>query len=380
MSVSQPEMKEKADESKVSVFVKLHQQLNISRAAGIVALSSVPLGAEAVVIFISSNLQQPSGDLAGDSDTVFSPGLKYTASAFEAFVFVTGLFLAIASTMFNINIPSLTATAAAISLIFGTFYTCVIVIAEPIFNFDNELFPPLAPAGGWDTEFRKRAVFWVGQWLCGIFVALMAFGWQFSSIVNLYRCQTDLAANSKPFMNKVRYFVFSFFVFMIGIGIMTVAGWTRTQEGHRGLASPVVYAPTVIVWPDVAVMSGVFVIAYGVLNMLHALVMMNLDPTWTSNTVDLVCFLVSAFLKLLSVLAYCWLVGFHVMMQIGLASAGPAFAGVAAYYSLLLIPIVFAPIWYMTEAERVSNKESISRSVANLQKVENSSQVQLANV
>jgi len=209
---------------------------------------------------------------------------------------------------------------------------------------------PVAPAGGWDTEFRREVNFWMGFVVPNACVSAMALCWQNMALFNLYRCQTDEHANRDPAPNALRYGWFSFLVFWVGVGILTVAGWTRTEEGPYRLDSPVVYPPTVIVYAPVAIISGLAVVAYGLTNMLYAAYL---------YTVQEEIWLVTAFFQLLSVIAWCWLLGFHVMMQIGLTFPLLAHlaSGVAAQYALLLIPVVFGPVYYMGFTVGALNKE-----------------------
>eukprot|EP00471_Norrisiella_sphaerica_P005949 CAMPEP_0184485072 /NCGR_PEP_ID=MMETSP0113_2-20130426/6714_1 /TAXON_ID=91329 /ORGANISM="Norrisiella sphaerica, Strain BC52" /LENGTH=380 /DNA_ID=CAMNT_0026866349 /DNA_START=67 /DNA_END=1209 /DNA_ORIENTATION=+ len=338
IDLSGPHSKENLRRSLSDVSVdkaKVSQELNVTRAAGVLGLASLALAAEATVIFISSNLNQPTGDLAGDSDTTFPPALLYSASAAEACAFVLGLFLAVFSLFFNINVPQVTAGVTALNSILLTYFFFVIIIAQPAFNWKNDLPLPLPPAGGWDTEYRKEVTFWMGHFIPQMCLSLMTLGFQISSLINLYKTQQDTEAKENM-PNGALYFTFSFLVFWIGIGILTIAGWTRTEEGGWRLESPVVYPPTVIEYAGVAIISGLAVILYGLVNMAYA--------AWLSVTKEEL-WPITAFIQLLSLVAYIWLYGFHDLMQISLVSS--TLSGVGAQYALLLISVVFAPVYYM---------------------------------
>eukprot|EP00466_Bigelowiella_natans_P016331 jgi/Bigna1/145565/aug1.100_g20273 len=303
-------------------------KMNTFRAAATVGLSSAALAGEAIFQFVSSNVDQPTDDLYGDSK-IFSPGLKYTAYAFETEVFTFGLLVAIFSISYDLQVPEITRATAWLCTGLSIFFWIVIHIAEPSFNWDNDVVGiPVAPAGGWDTEFRREVNFWMGFVVPNACVSAMALCWQNMALFNLYRCQTDEHANRDPAPNALRYGWFSFLVFWVGVGILTVAGWTRTEEGPYRLDSPVVYPPTVIVYAPVAIISGLAVVAYGLTNMLYAAYL---------YTVQEEIWLVTAFFQLLSVIAWCWLLGFH--------------------YALLLIPVVFGPVYYMGFTVGALNKE-----------------------
>jgi len=315
------------------------QKIKIYKAAGILAISSIALAAEGVVVFISSNLNQPEGDLGGTSE-IFPPGLEFSASAFLIAIFTIGLSISFASIAWDFQMPSLTMGSLVLTFFLGWFYFIVMIVAKPLFNWDNDVRTglPIEPAGGWDTEARREANYFMGFFIPSICVAMMSLGFQFASLHNLYRCQTDDLANDNWTYNSLRYLYQSFLVFWIGIGIMTVAGWTHVQEGAGMLQSPVVYPPTIIKYPAVAIITGLAVVAYGLVNTLYSV--------WLLATSQDIWF-VTLFLQLLSVAAYAILVGFHVLMQA--ATISPTLAGVGAQYTLLLIPIVFAPVYYMGE-------------------------------
>mmetsp|Transcript_12571 Transcript_12571/g.17425 ORF Transcript_12571/g.17425 Transcript_12571/m.17425 type:complete len:355 (+) Transcript_12571:216-1280(+) len=324
------------------------QKLKIMRAASQLGVASIALAGEAVMIFISSNVNQPLDQLDG-TDVIFPPGLKLSAAACECAVFAFGLFMTLLSTWFDINVPSLTYATLGISFICSAFFFFVVIIAEPIFNWDKDLVGganiPIEPAGGWDTEFRQEVTYWLGYFIPQMCVALMALGFQLSSLYNLYRCQSSARANDEPKYDNLRYLYYSFLVFWVGIGILTVSAWTLVQEGPERLPSPVVYPPTLIAYPGPAVLSGIAVVAYGLVNMLYGL--------WLMHTGEDI-FLITVFLQLLSIGAYIYLFGIHTLMQVSLIA--PSLAGVGVQVTLLLIPVVFAPVYYMGSTIRALQK------------------------
>jgi len=322
-------------------------KVEIQRAAGCVAIASMSVGAEGVIQFISSGLQVPTSELAG-SENVFPPSLKYSASAGLTAIFVMGIFIAILPIFYDTHWAELTGCVTALSPILALYYFFVYYVAEPAFNWDKHLASvsalPLPPPGGWETEFRERITFWLGYFVPMMCISAMALSFQFLSLYKLYNLQFEYKP-SNPLTQALIYFYFSVLVFTIGIGILTVAGWVRVQEGPNSLSSPVAYPPSVIVYPDPAVISGIAVIAYGLAHMLYSGILYKLK-----GEIEYVTLL----LKLLSFGAYCWLLGIHDMMQISLASA--SLAGVGGYIALLLVPVVFAPVYYMGQTiEAISN-------------------------
>mmetsp|Transcript_32593 Transcript_32593/g.52961 ORF Transcript_32593/g.52961 Transcript_32593/m.52961 type:complete len:355 (-) Transcript_32593:80-1144(-) len=309
------------------------------QASVILAIASFGASAESIQIFVSSNLQQPTGDLSG-SDNVFPPGIVFSGAAAEAAVFLTGLFLSVASAFFDINNPKLTGVALITTLILAWYYFITLVVAQPAFNWDKDLMPPIPPAGGWDTEFREEVTFWMGHYIPNLVICAVMLGFQYYATYNLYRCQTDEAANDNPRPNIYRYMVYSFFDTILGVGVLTAAGWTRVQEGPNSLSAPVVYPPTFIYYPDVAVMSGLFTMIWGALNMLYSFVLLG----GTHMPV------VTSMLQGLSVIYYLWIFGFHTLMQISLIS--PTLDGVAARVALLFVPVAFAPVLFASEATK----------------------------
>jgi len=101
------------------------------QASVILAIASFGASAESIQIFVSSNLQQPTGDLSG-SDNVFPPGIVFSGAAAEAAVFLTGLFLSVASAFFDINNPKLTGVALITTLILAWYYFITLVVAQPV--------------------------------------------------------------------------------------------------------------------------------------------------------------------------------------------------------------------------------------------------------
>jgi len=304
------------------------KQLDLLRAGSLVFISSLVVLPEALQVWVSSNLNTQLSDLAGDSDT-YPPGLLMGSGAAEMVIIITSMLTAIGVVFFNYNNPILTIGSSLISFTFGWYVFIVNAVSSPIFNFENNNAPPLEPLGGWATKFREEATFYMGYLVASMAICAIALGFQFFTNLNLYRIQTGSvdAADAKP--SRIRLGYYSFLVILLGAGILTVAGWTRVQEGEGKLPRQVIYPPTFIVYPDVAVMSGLWVLLYG----LVCAVASYLPSKELLLTVES-----------LSVLLWLWAIFFHVMTQV--ASAGPGFSGPAIQIAGLFTAVCFAPAYF----------------------------------
>eukprot|EP00471_Norrisiella_sphaerica_P010438 CAMPEP_0184495196 /NCGR_PEP_ID=MMETSP0113_2-20130426/30619_1 /TAXON_ID=91329 /ORGANISM="Norrisiella sphaerica, Strain BC52" /LENGTH=360 /DNA_ID=CAMNT_0026881267 /DNA_START=264 /DNA_END=1346 /DNA_ORIENTATION=- len=327
---------------------KVNGYCRTQEAAGLLLFASFSVAGEAFVVWFQSGADTPTEDLGGSS-AVYAPGAILGAAAGEISLVLGGVLLSSMALFFDIHIPTLTLGAAIASLIIGWFYFGVSTIGQPVFNFKNDLVPPLPPLGGWDSEFREEVTFYMGYLIPQMVICAIALGLHFFALLELWRAQSRTTnAKKNSFADKCRAMYYSTLVALLGAGILTSAAWTRLQEGPERLERLVIYPPSIIVYPDVAVMTGVFLSVYGLLGMLGALYFFIGQDLGRFKTIV-------RDLKFLGFLLYFWIFGFHVMAQIGLA--GAMFAGDGARIALLFFPVALTPAYFAHRVWRKASEE-----------------------
>mmetsp|Transcript_3222 Transcript_3222/g.6248 ORF Transcript_3222/g.6248 Transcript_3222/m.6248 type:complete len:377 (-) Transcript_3222:431-1561(-) len=283
------------------------RHVDLLKAAGLVIMSNVGIFAEALQVFLTSGTDTVTGELDGTSE-VFPPGLVIFSGAIEVFLVLVSGFVGISALFFDFHMPKLTMAATVLSLLGGWYVFVINVLAVPTFNYENNIAPPLAPLGGWDTRFREDIAFYMGYLVSSMAICAVSLGFHFATLLNLYRVQVGSYDKGAQVPKRVRMGYYSFLVTVLGCGMLSVGGWLRTQEGPGKQQRPVIYPPSIIVYPDVQVMTGLWVLLYGLAGFSQAF-----SPMETTYS----------FIKTYAVLLWAWIVGFNVMCNISLATTLP---------------------------------------------------------
>eukprot|EP00465_Bigelowiella_longifila_P006598 CAMPEP_0185259296 /NCGR_PEP_ID=MMETSP1359-20130426/8095_1 /TAXON_ID=552665 /ORGANISM="Bigelowiella longifila, Strain CCMP242" /LENGTH=218 /DNA_ID=CAMNT_0027845149 /DNA_START=140 /DNA_END=796 /DNA_ORIENTATION=+ len=195
--------------------------------------------------------------------------------------------------------------------------------------------PPVPPAGGWANRFREEAAFYMGYLVSSMAICAIALGFQFFTLLYLYRLQSGSQDKGSSLKHRCRLGYYSFLVIVLGSGMLTVAGWTRVQEGESRLPGPVIYPPNIIVYPDVQLMGGLWTLLYGLLGFATTVF------TSPHNT------FFADLMKLYAILIFAWYMFFNVFTQVALAGAG--FSGPGCQLGGLFSAVALVPAFFSQE-------------------------------
>jgi len=299
---------------------------------------------DVVETFLTAGTYLPVDQLKGTVNT-FPPGLNIASGAAEVFMVFMGLSVGFGVLFFGYNNSSMTFLFTLVSLVLGWYVFVVNAIARPIFNFKKDQHPPLEPLGGWDSQYRADVTFYMGYLVSSMCTCAISIGLHFYSVLNLYRTQEGLIDRTRLVLYRARLIYYGCLVLVLGLGIITLTGWVRKQEGAGRLARTVIYPPTFITYPNVGILSGLCMLVYGIIA-LQTAVMPN------KNMV--------AFTVIAGVLLWVWMVGFHVMCQIAQASRNALgqvqFNGQGIVIAYLMTSVCFAPAWFAQDLGNALSK------------------------
>lgn len=321
---------EDAENQKHHVAAVAHSgDINKQKTAAMLSIFSVFLLVEGVVRVLS-NTQPGAAGWDGDSN-VFPPVVLLISAIGEVVFATTGLWVGLGVLVFDVEHKMFTLLALACELVFGWFVYAVYTIADPAFQQARNATPIPEFNRNQSNTAQVFGYIFASMSYCAIMQGAQVF-----FTIQLWNIQRDKAEIYDRSYTTKRMFLYNFWVFLAGVSIIILGALLRDHVGAMRYFPPFVYPPNVVSYAAMTITTGCLELVYAFLGVAMVFAGKSLFKLYLVYAVVL----------------WLWLLGGHVLGQIGVLPIAGQVAGPGVQIVCLQTSLVLAPAYFASELVR----------------------------